>query len=91
MSSWRYDGCRSCIGVHVLGERNLIMVGKKVKQYTQRTYWFERNGAAATSGDVAAAPWPLVVMATGFLYFDDSVVLGQNFAGEAGEIFAWVL
>ena len=32
-----------------------------------------------------------VVTATEFLYFNDSVVLEQNFAGEAGEIFAWAL
>ena len=52
----------------------------------QRTYRFERKGTAASSGDVAAAPWPLVVTAIEFLYFNDSVVLEQNFAGEAGEI-----
>ena len=60
----------------------------------QRTYQFERDGAAATwryCRCTILAVGVVVVTAIKFLYFNDSVVLGQNFAGEAGEMFAWAL
>ena len=77
--------------VRVLGERNIISVGNKINQFTQRTYRFERDDVAEPWGYCCCTMAVSVVTATEFLYFNDSVVLGQNFAGEAGEIFAWVL